>query len=90
MFLSNPLMNNQHPYVYQYTRLPFGVTSSVGSSNFSVGNGVGGVICYIDNILVTGVTNEQHLERLEEVLKRLKTNGLRVKREMCAFFQNSV
>ena len=42
--------------------------------------GIDGVICYIDDILVTGVTDEQHLERLEEVLKRLKTNGLRISR----------
>ena len=51
---------------------------------------IDGVVCYIDDILVTGITDEQHLGRLDEVLKRLKMNGLRVKREKCAFFQNSV
>ena len=30
-----------------------------------------GVVFYIDNILITGRTNEEHLAALEEVLKRL-------------------
>ena len=49
-----------------------------------------GVICYVDDILVTRSTDEQHLERLEEVLKRLKEYGLRVKRNKCDFFQRQV
>ena len=52
--------------------------------------GIDGVICYIDDILVAGSTDEQHLERLEEVLKRLKEYGLRVKRNKCDFFQRQV
>lgn len=34
--------------------------------------------------------NVYHLIRLEEVFKRLKENGLKVKRSKCAFFQDSV
>ena len=79
--------------LYQYTRLPFGVASAPAifqSAMDMILQGIDGVICYIDDILVTGITDKQHLEKLDEVLKRLKTNGLRVKREKCAFFQNSV
>ena len=46
--------------------------------------------CYIDDILVTGSSNKEHLERLEEVLKRLKEYGLRVKKSKCDFFQSLV
>ena len=84
---------NTHTGMYQYTRLPFGVASVPAIFQRAMDmilQGIDGVICYIDDILVTGITDEQHLERLDEVLKRLKTNGLRVKREKCAFFQNSV
>ena len=52
--------------------------------------GVDDFICYIDDILVTGSTNKEHLERLEEVLKRLKEYGLRVKKSKCDFFQSLV
>ena len=52
--------------------------------------GIPGVICYIYNILVTGATDEEHLTRLEEVLKRLQAHGLRVKRNTYTFFQSSV
>ena len=52
--------------------------------------GIDGVICYIDDILMTGSTDEEHLERLEEVLKRLKEYGLRVKKSKCDFCQRLV
>ena len=32
--------------------------------------GIDGTICYIDDILVTGSSEEEHLHNLEEVLKR--------------------
>ena len=35
------------------------------------------VICYIDDILVTGASEEEHLHNLEEVLKRLQQHGVR-------------
>ena len=49
-----------------------------------------GVICYIDDILITGTTDEEHLKRLREVLKRLKAHGLRAKKEKCYFLRESV
>jgi len=52
--------------------------------------GVEGTVCYIDDILVTGSNDEEHLQRLEEVLSRIKESGLRLKQEKCVFFQPSV
>ncbi len=43
--------------------------------------GFPGVMCYIDDILVTGASDEEHLARLGEVLKRLQE---------CVFLQKSV
>ena len=50
--------------------------------------GIEGCICYIDDILVTGSTDEEHLERLE-VLKKLKEYGLRVKNK-CEYLGHQV
>ena len=48
------------------------------------------VLCYIDDILITGANEEEHLCKLEEVLKRLQHHGIRNKRKKCAFLQDSV
>jgi len=84
---------NTHMGMYQYTRLPFGVASAPAIFQRAMDEilqGIEGTVCYIDNILVTGNTDEEHLQRLQEVLRRLRDSGLRLKSEKCAFFQPSV
>ena len=61
---------NTHQGLYRYTRLPFGVASApaiVQKLMDTILQGVEGVICYIDNILVTGINEDEHLSNLEEV-----------------------
>ena len=52
--------------------------------------GIDGVVVYLDDILVTGSTEETHLKALEEVLRCLEQAGLRVKQSKCAFMRLSV
>ncbi len=52
--------------------------------------GIPHVICYIDDILVTGATEEEHLCNLEAVLEKLKKHGIRAKKEKCLFLQDKV
>ena len=47
--------------------------------------GIPGVFIYINDILITGRTNEEHLKHLAEVLLRLKEAGMRLKREKFAY-----
>ena len=47
-------------------------------------------ICYLDDILVTGKDDCEHLQNLEEVLTRLSNSGLTLKQPKCAFMQRSV
>ena len=42
---------------------------------------------YLNDILITGSTEEAHLKALEEVLSRLERAGLKVKRNKCVFMR---
>ena len=84
---------NTHKGLYRYNRLPFGIASAPGIFQRvmeSLVQGIPGVVVYLDDILVTGKTEEEHLKSLEEVLKRLLEAGLRLRREKCVFMQDSV
>ena len=52
--------------------------------------GIPGVVVYIDDILVTGKSEQDHLVALEEVLARLSKAGLRLRRNKCQFMAPSV
>ncbi|PFX22695.1 Retrovirus-related Pol polyprotein [Stylophora pistillata] len=52
--------------------------------------GLPGVFCYLDDIIITGHTIEEHLERLVAVLKRLEEYGLKANREKCEFLKSFV
>ena len=52
--------------------------------------GIPGVICYIDDIMVTGATREEHLHTLELVLQRLLEYGVRLKQSKCRFMRKTV
>ena len=52
--------------------------------------GVDRAACYIDDIILTGTSDEDHLERLEEVLQRLQRHDIRARLAKCKFMQPSV
>ena len=52
--------------------------------------GAKGVVCYLDDVLVTGATEQEHLQNLEEVLRRLKQWGFRLKKSKYHLLQPSV
>ena len=84
---------NTHLGLYQFTRLPYGVASAPAQFQKVMDTllqGLPGVICYIDDILITGATTAEHLHNLEEVLSRLKEHGVRVKSAKCKFLASSV
>jgi len=79
--------------LFRYTRLPFGVASAPAvfqKTMETILQGMPRVICYLDDILITGRTETEHAKNLEEVLCRLQEHGVRLKREKCCFFQTSV
>ena len=84
---------NTHKGLFEYLRLPFGVASAPSIFQRVMENllqGIPRVCVYIDDILVTGATEEEHLANLAQVLQRLESAGMRLKQEKCAFLLKSV
>ncbi len=79
---------NTHKGLFRYNRLPFGVSAAPSifqRTMESLMQGLPHVVVYIDDILVTGPTQEENLRPLDEVLNRLEKAGARLKREKCRF-----
>ena len=89
----NLLTVNTHKGLYQYERLPFGV--SVAPSQFQcvmdkVLSGMKGVVCFLDDILISSKDEEEHLKVLDDVLSRLDNHGIKANRSKCYFMVSSV
>ena len=79
---------NTHRGLFHYNRLPFGVSSAPGifqRTMDSLLQGLSHVTVYLDDILITGETGEQHLENLETVLHKVETADLRLRRSKRIF-----
>jgi hypothetical protein len=79
--------------VFRYTRLPFGV--SLAQEVFhrvlaDVLRDMDGVLSYVDDVLIHGVTREEHHKRLSEVLKRLVNAGFAISDTKCQFRKHAV
>ena len=84
---------NTHKGLYRPTRLPFGVSSASAifqSKIEQVLQGIPMVVCRVDDILVSGKNDQEHLDHLNEVLTRLESAGLRLKLSKCKFMQPTV
>ena len=84
---------NTHKGLFRYNRLPFRVSSAPSifqQTMEGILSGIPRVCVYLDDILVTGETEQQHLETLDVMLERLSKAGLRLKHEKCAFMLQSV
>ena len=84
---------NTHKGLYCYNRLPFGVASAPSIFQRTMENlfkGINHVCVYLDDILVTGTTKQEHLQNLDAVLSRLESAGMRLKYDKCAFLLPAV
>lgn len=82
-----------HKGTYKVNRLMFGV--KVAPSLWQkfmdqLLQGLDGVKCFFDDIIIQGATENQLLKRLKDVLLRLKQSNLRVNKEKCHFFKRSI
>ena len=79
--------------LFRYNRLPFGVSAAPSIFQRTMENllqGIPHTSVYLDDILVTGSTEEEHLRNLDQVLTRLEDAGMRLKRSKCEFMLSEV
>lgn len=78
---------------YQFQRLPFGINSA--PEHFQrvmadVIDGLDGVVCHIDDLLVWGKDQEQHDARLHALLKKLEQTGVTLNADKCELSRSEV
>ena len=84
---------NTHKGLFQYNRLPFGVSSAPGIFQRTMENllqGIPQVIVRMDDIPISGKDDDNHIANLEAVLKKLSEAGLRLRKEKCFFMVSEV
>lgn len=84
---------NTHKGLYQFTRMPFGISAASAIFQKRIEEVLQGLRCVLvraDDILVSGVDDADHMRNLEGVLTRLREAGLRAKRAKCHFMEPEV
>ena len=84
---------NTHLGLFQYTQLPFGIASAPAifqQQMEKILQGIPRTAYYLDDILITGCDDEEHLNILEIVFDHLHQWGLCLKESKCSFMKNSV
>ncbi len=76
-----------------FRRLPFGITSAPEIYQrimCDLLSGLPGVVVYMDDVLITGKTKEEHDERLQQVLQIVQKAGLKLNKDKCKIAQTRV
>ena len=81
--------------LYEYNRMPFGLTNAPATFNRLMQRCLNEMIfqillVYLDDIIVFSETFDEHLERLDRVLTRLREHGLKLKPSKCCFLRARV
>lgn len=83
---------NTHKGLFVYNRLCFGINSAVSIFQRIMETLMKdlNVVVYLDDLLVMGRDETEHLTNLDRVLQRLQENGLRVKESKCEFGKTQI
>ena len=81
--------------MFRFRTMPFGLCNAVATFQRLMDLVLSGLnleIClaYLDDIIIFSTTPEQHLERLEQVLRRLQEANLKLKPSKCCLMQTRV
>ena len=80
---------------FECNRMPFGLTNAPATFQRLMERCIGDLnlkqcLVYLDDIIIYSSTFEEHLERMESVLKRLRSFNLKLKPTKCHLFKSQV
>ena len=78
---------------YCYNKLPFGISSAPEHFQrrmHSLLEGLLGVLCVMDDILIFGTTRQEHNSQLQAVLKLFSSAGITLNSRKCEFCKTSL
>ena len=84
---------NTHKGLFHYNRLPFGIASAPAIFQRAIETLLQGIpytCAYFDDIVVTGKTDDEHLQHLQVVFQKLECGGLKLNKEKCVFMAPSI
>ena len=84
---------NTHHGLYRPTRLQFGLHSATGIFQREMDRRLRYMPCTkvrVDDILISGKNNKEHLRNLSSVLSAIESSGLRLKKAKCGFLAEEV
>jgi len=83
---------NTHLGLYTYNRVPYGISAAPSLFQGVMDKVLQGLECgcYLDDIVVTGRNDEEHLSNLNAVLKRLADYGFRLQKSKCEFLKPNI
>jgi hypothetical protein len=84
---------NTHRGLFRYNRLVYGLASSPAIFQRIMTNvmrNIPGVSVFMDDILICTDNKLKHIDTVEMVFKRLQQNGLKLNKDKCVFFAESV
>ena len=81
--------------LYEYLTMPMGMTNSPAVFQRLMELVLTGLqwhtcLIYLDDVLVFGSNFDEHMQRVEQILLRIREAGLKLKPEKCQFLQTSV
>ena len=81
--------------LFEWLRIPFGLKNAPAAFQRFINNALHGLLdkaclAYLDDILIYGKTFHEHKMNLRQVLKRLKSKGVKLRVDKCEFFKPEV
>jgi len=81
--------------LFEFKTMPFGLTNAPATFQHVMEIAMRGLqwtscLIYLDDIIIFGSTFQEHLDRLRQVLQRVRVANLKLKPEKCALFQAEV
>ena len=79
--------------LYEWVYMPFGLKNAAATYQKFMDEmlrGLTGTYAYLDDVLISAETEEENLQILEEVLRRISARGLRINPQKCEFLKDSL